>query len=134
MRHFTRFTRWMAAPLAVLFFATTFGLGTAQAGLVATDGLARENRLDADRERVMAFVERADVQREIAALGVAPDEASARVAAMSDAEIAQIAQRMDQDPAGEGAIGAIVGAALIVFIVLLITDVAGVTNVFSFTK
>lgn len=134
MRRFTRITRWIAAPLAALFLATTFNIGAAQAGLVATDTVAQENRIDADRERVMAFVERDDVQQEMVALGVDPDEATARVAAMSDSEIQQVAQKMDQMPAGEGAVGAIVGAALIVFIVLLITDIAGVTNVFSFTK
>lgn len=133
MRKFQTIVRWLAMPLAALFLTTTLA-GTAQAGLVTTDSMAREHRVDADRERVLSFIDRTEVQKEMMALGVSPDEAKERVAAMSDEEIVQVAQRMDQMPAGEGAIGAIVGAALIIFIVLLITDVAGVTNVFSFTR
>ena len=56
------------------------------------------------------------------------------MAALSDDEIRAIADRIDTLPAGQGAVGAVVGAALIVFIVLLITDLAGLTDVFSFTK
>ena len=37
-------------------------------------------------------------------------------------------------PAGQGAIGVIIGAALIIFLVLLITDIVGITDVFPFVK
>jgi hypothetical protein len=41
---------------------------------------------------------------------------------------------MGEMPAGGGAFGIIIGAALFVFIVLLITDMAGATDVFPFVK
>ena len=81
---------------------------------------------------VLTYMARDDVRQELVNQGVDPDEAITRVAALSDAEISQIAQRIDQLPAGEGAVGAVVGALLLVFIILLITDVAGVTDVFDF--
>jgi hypothetical protein len=88
----------------------------------------------ADRERVLGLLRRAEVQQEMRALGVDPDEAYARAAALSDAELAQVAGRMDALPAGEGIIGPIVGAAVLVFIVLLVTDLMCWTRVFPFTK
>jgi len=41
---------------------------------------------------------------------------------------------MDQLPAGGSAIGTIVGAAVLIFLVLLITDILGFTHVFSFVN
>jgi hypothetical protein len=124
--------RLLAAPLVAVIFLTTFNIGIAQAGLVATDDVAQENALSAQRDHVLTYLARDDVRQEMVNLGVDPNEAVARVAALSDSEISEIAQRIDQLPAGEGAVGAIVGALLLVFIVLLITDVAGVTDVFDF--
>ncbi len=93
-----------------------------QAGMIALDG---------ERVRVERLLERADVQEQLKALGVDPAQAKARVAALSDDEAAALAARIDSLPAG----GAdIIGALLLVFIVLLITDILGLTKVFPFTK
>jgi len=59
---------------------------------------------------------------------------SARVAALSDDEAARLASRIDQLPAGGDGVGAVVGALLLVFIILLFTDILGFTHVFPFTK
>ena len=96
----------------------------AHAGLVTTEGALQ-------RERVAALLERADVQAALAARGVTAGAAQSRVAAMSDAEVGELAARIDELPAG--GIG-ILGAALIVFLVLLLTDILGYTKVFPFTK
>jgi hypothetical protein len=67
-------------------------------------------------------------------MGVEPAEVEARLAALSPAELAQLSDRIDQLPAGQGTVGIIIGAALIVFLVLLITDIAGYTDIFPFVK
>jgi hypothetical protein len=67
-------------------------------------------------------------------LGVDPAEAAQRVAGLSDAEVQQIAGHLDQLPAGQSAVGAILGAALLIFLVLLITDLLGLTDVFPFVR
>ena len=82
----------------------------------------------------MDFLSRADVQHQMGLLGVDPDEAAERVAGLSDEEVRQIAGQLDTLPAGEGTAGIIVGAALIVFLVLLITDILGLTDVFPFVN
>ena len=70
----------------------------------------------------------------VAALSFANSFSEARVAALSDEEIEKIAGRIDELPAGQGAVGAIIGAAVLIFIILLITDLIGLTSVFGFTK
>ena len=50
---------------------------------------------------------------------------------MTDAEIAQINQRLSSLPAGSSSV---VGAILIVFIVFVITDVLGATDIFPFIR
>jgi hypothetical protein len=52
-----------------------------------------------------------------------------RVAALTDEEVHKVAGKLDQIPAG----GDILGVLLTVFIILLITDILGLTKVFPFT-
>ena len=81
----------------------------------------------------MSFLARDDIRGEMIQLGVDPAEATERVASLSDAEIEDIAGRIDELPAGEG-LGVLIGAAGLVFIILLITDIIGATNVFTFVR
>jgi hypothetical protein len=74
------------------------------------------------------------VRAQLESMGVNQADAKARVATMIDDEAAQLAAKIDNLPAGGDAAGALIGALLIVFIVLLITDILGVTHVFPFTK
>jgi hypothetical protein len=95
-----------------------------QAGMVSTQEAV-------ERERIANVVDRADVQAQLQAYGVNPSEVKARIAALTDEEAAELAARIDSLPAG--GIG-IVGAILVVFLVLLITDILGLTKVFPFTR
>jgi hypothetical protein len=85
------------------------------------------------KERIMGLLERGDVRAQLESMGVNPADAKARVASLTDDEAAQLAAKIDNLPAG-GDGGALIGALLIVFIVLLITDILGLTHVFPFTK
>ncbi len=109
-------------------------LHVARAAMVTTEQAVDEALSDARRARVESFLAREDVRRQITAMGVDPEEAARRVAGLNDAEIGRIAEIMDRDPAGQSAVGAIVGAILVIFIILLITDLLGWTDVFPFVK
>ena len=122
------------AAVTVAFSMTLLPAGPAHAGLISTDRIIQQDRVNLDRERVSAFVARDDVRKEFQKRGVNPDEAAARVAALSDAEIGQIADRLDTLPAGQDAATAIIGAAVTIFIILLITDILCLTSVFNFTR
>lgn len=106
----------------------------AQAQLIATDAVIAAQAAEANRARVTAFLKREDVRQVMVEQGVDVAEAERRVASLSDAELAKVAQAMDQLPAGGDGIGAVIGAAVFVFLVLLITDILGFTHVFSFVK
>ena len=129
-----RYSRFFAFPLAVLMMAVSMPVGVAQAALVSTDQVIDKSEAAADRAHVVAFLAREDVRRQMQSMGVNPDEATARVAVMTDAEVQQMAARIDGLPAGQGVAEALISAALIIFIVLLVTDLMGVTDVFPFVK
>jgi hypothetical protein len=79
-------------------------------------------------------MQREEVRQEMRRNGIDPDEAAARVAALSDAEVAEVTAKLDELPAGQSAIGIIVGAAVLIFLVLLITDLLCLTSIFNFTR
>ena len=114
------FRRWIVS-LLILSLAMPLPV---RAGMVATESVL-------ERERIATVLQRADVQAHLQALGVSPGEVKARVAALTDDEAAGLATRIDELPAGGVSI---LGAALIVFLVLLLTDILGYTKVFPFTK
>jgi hypothetical protein len=134
MTLFGKCTPFIAAPLAAMLLMFSMPLGEAQAGLISTEQVIDRGDAERDRARVMEFFARESVRHQFEALGVDPDEAAARVAGLSDEEIGKLAGRIDQLPAGQNGIGAIVGAALIVFLVLLVTDLLGLTEIFPFVK
>jgi len=105
---------------------------TAQAAMVSTSEIIQQQSSDQSREKIIAFLDRSEVEQQLQSFGVASTDAKARVASLSDSEVQLLAGKIDQLPAGGSAVGTIVGAAVFIFIVLLITDILGLTNVFSF--
>ena len=126
--------RGVALVVAVAMLVVSMPLPRVQAALVSTEQMLAAGDGAAERARVLAFLGRADVREQIVALGVDPNEAAARVQALSDAQVREIAGQLDQLPAGQSAIGIIVGAILLVFLILLLTDLLGLTNVFPFVN
>ncbi len=126
--------RTVAVGLAVLMAVTTIPIGLAQAKMVTTDQVIRQSTPAQDRAQILSFLMRGDVQQQLTLLGVDPAEAADRVATLSDEELQQIAGRLDELPAGEGTVGIVVGAILVIFLVLLITDLLGLTDVFPFVR
>ena len=108
----------------------TLGAGMplpASAGIIATEQVATS----AERGRVKSFLDRAEMRERMQALGVSPQAARERADALSDEEVAALADRLDQLPAGGTDV---LTVALIVFLVLLLTDILGYTKIFPFTK
>jgi hypothetical protein len=114
--------------ISSLLIVCLAGLGLpVHAGMLPTQAGAA----DSERGQVLSVLDRQEVRAGLEARGVSPAEVKARVAAMSDAEVAQLAAQLDSLPAG----GAdVLGVLLVVFIVLLITDILGFTKIFPFTR
>jgi len=101
--------------------------GISAAAMIGAEILATQS-LRADTEvRVQALLSRDDVQSQLIAWGVDVEKARSRANAMSDAELQRVASALDQQPAG-GDIIVLVG---VVFVVLLVLELVGVTNVFT---
>ena len=118
--------RFVAAVLIAALSAGAMPLPV-QAGLVPTSAMTASEA----RGRVAAALARADVRARREGSGVDQAQVQARVDALTDDEATQLAERLDALPAGGDGI---VGAILIVFLVLLITDIVGLTKVFPFTR
>jgi hypothetical protein len=104
------------------------------AALIGTETVLDAARGHEARQNVNRILAREDVQKVLRAQGISAEEAKARVKALSDAEVVSLAERLDQLPAGGDALGSILLAAIFVFVVLLVTDILGYTDVFPFVK
>lgn len=134
MKLFRKSLTVLAPAMAVLLVLTVVPIKAAFAGMVTTDQLIDSQTVSAQRAKVNAFMQRDDVRQQLETWGVDSKRAQQRVASLSDSEIAQISDRIDQMPAGQGVIGFIILAGILLFVVLLITDIIGVTHVFSFVN
>jgi hypothetical protein len=113
-----------------ILFATLAVVGMplpAQAGIVGSEQLLHSEHSTLKREQLQQWMARDDVRQQLQALGVDAQQATERINALTDQELQQLALNMDTDPAGSGAL-AVIG---IVFVVLLILELVGVTNIFN---
>jgi hypothetical protein len=126
--------RRLATPVSRLVVLSLLALNpyvpAAHAGLIGTEAVASAAQAQQHRERLYNALNRNDVKAQLLARGVDPAQVQARVDSLTDDEIQTLAIDMDQLPAG----GDIVGALVLIFLVLLITDLLGLTNVFPFVK
>jgi hypothetical protein len=101
----------------------------AVAGVVSTQQAAAAARGESPRALVDATIARADVQGKLAELGVDAAAIEGRLAALSEQEIAKLAEQIESAPAGGDAL-AVIG---IVFVVLIILELVGVIDIFKKT-
>ena len=116
--------------ISLLLVAAMVGGGVlpAQAAMVGTDSLIQQAQSEYDREQLVAMLERAEVQQQLVAMGVDVADAKQRVAQLTDSELQQLNGQLGELPAGGDALGVV----LLVFLVFVITDVIGATDIFPF--
>jgi len=107
--------RFICRLLAVSLIALPYAPQT-QAGMIGVDEALAAQR-QAERGKLQGFLARADVQRQLAVLGVGPAAAAERANALTDDEVQQLAGRIDSLPAGADISAA---ALLLVLIVILL--------------
>jgi len=126
-----RFKGTIAIVSCLLMLGTGLPI-PARAALVSSEQLLQGE--STARDKIGAFLVRAEVQRQLVARGVDPTEVRARVSALSDDQARDLAARIDQLPAGGDGVGDVLGVLLLIFVILLITDILGLTKVFPFTR
>jgi len=124
----------IAILLIVTFSAFSIISTSARAAMVDTGEILKQSQYDLSRKSINLFLDRSEVQQYLVAWGVSPEEAKARIDSLTDEEIENIVSGIDNLPAGGDGLGTIVGASLLIFIILLITDILGFTDVFPFVK
>jgi hypothetical protein len=103
---------------------------TVQAAMIGTEQVHAADNAAQNRARVAAALDRPDVARQLEAMGVSRTDAQARVAALTDEEAASLAGKVDSLPAG----GDVLGVLVFIFVLLLVTDILGLTKVYPFTR
>jgi BMFP domain-containing protein YqiC len=126
---FKKIAKKIIAPISIAAFLMV-QIAPASAAMISTDRAVEQSFSTLDIAQVQQMFDRDDVQQQLVALGVSAEDAQARVALMTDAELAQLNSRMGSLEAGSD----ILGIALTVFIVLVITDMVGATDVLPFVK
>ena len=140
MNYLRMYRRLIAVPTAAMMMFLMLPYGAVQAAMisteqaVATQAPASTRSAAEARTHVMGLLQRGDVQAEMRSFGVDPTEAIERVKAMSDGEIKRVAGKLDASLAGGDVILGIVGAVVLVFLILLLTDILCLTSIFNFTK
>ena len=109
-----------AAMLSVSFPAVTSAAIVDSAQLLDMEQASSQQTLD-------AFLARDQVREQLLALGVSPQMVQQRLQGLTDEEARQLAQQIEELPAGAGLIE-VVG---IVFVVLIVLELVGVTDVFK---
>ncbi len=120
-------------PLAWLLSALLLMMPvmSVQAAIIGTDTLITTAQSQQSIAGLQQLLERKDAQRQLLALGVSPDQVRERVASLSDSELARINQGIDSLNAGGESV---LGILLVIFIVFVITDVIGATDIFPFIR
>jgi len=117
--------------VAVSMVLQLLGVGVPQivhAALVSTQQVLDSHERTERLERIDKLLVRDEVRRQFVLLGVDPDEARQRVAALTDAELVRLEAGIGDMPAGGDSILAVLG---IILVVLLVLELVGVTNVFT---
>jgi len=102
----------------------------AQAAMVSTQSQIQMAQANYDREQLLQLTQTEDARQLLQDLGVAPDQVEQRINNMTQDELTQFNQQVNDMPAGAG----IIGVILVVFLVLIVLDLLGTTNIFPVIK
>ena len=114
------------AILVCVSFVSSYS-AAAWAGVVSTGQMLRQQAA-VDRTSLVSALEREEVRERLVELGVDPEQAKLRIAALDDAQVGEIQAHMEALPAGGGMLEVVVA----VLVVLVILDLVGITNIFPF--
>jgi hypothetical protein len=131
-----KFVRQTLKPVS--FFLAIFVLmisgpfQSVHAAMIGTESVLDTSKGQQALVYLKSLLAREDVRAALIARGLNPQEAGERIDSLSDAEAVKAADRFDQLPAGGGFFATLLIVAFLVFLILLITDIAGYTDIFPF--
>ena len=124
MIHFLR--RPIAVLLSILLALSP--LLPAQAAMIGNEQIINQHQQGQTRDSLQQLLQQQSARQQLQALGVSPDLVKSRIDSLTDSELARINRHVDTLDAG----GNILGILLVIFVVFVITDVIGATDIFPF--
>ena len=100
----------------------------AQAAMIGNQQIISQHQSQQTRDSLQQLFAQQAAQQQLQAWGVSPDQINNRIDSLTDTELARINQQVNDLNAG----GNILGILLVIFIVFIITDVIGATDIFPF--
>lgn len=124
LKNSTRRMITLLAGLSLLF--TTLASGV-NAAMVGTETAVNNEQRAEQISEVRSWMRQDQVRSQLVAMGVDPENATERVASMTSEELQVLHGEIEDLPAGAGLVE-VIG---LVFIVLLILELVGVTDIFA---
>jgi len=121
---------YLRRPIAVLLsmLLALAPLMPAQAAMIGNEQVINQHLQGQTRDSLQQLLQQQSARQQLQALGVSPDLVKNRIDSLTDSELARINRHVDTLDAG----GNILGILLVIFIVFVITDVIGATDIFPF--
>ena len=121
--------KYISILLSITLMSMSFT--SAQAAMISNDQVINHLQHNSATTELLQTINRADVKEQLLNMGVKAADIESRVKLMTHEEIAQLNQQINELPAGGSSL---LGVVLIIFIVFVITDVIGATDIFPFIK
>lgn len=134
MKRFQQILKPVGILLAIFMFMLSGPFQSAMAAMMGTESIVDSERAHNAREHLKTFLGREDVKRALVSQGIDPREAQNRIDSLTQEEARFVADQLDQMPAGGGFFSTLLIVAFLVFVILLVTDITGYTDIFPFVK
>jgi hypothetical protein len=135
MKHIRSSVKPVGIFMAVFMFMLSGPFQSAMASMVGTEAVVDTGRASDARNYLQSLLAREDVQSMLVSQGIDPQEAQNRLDSLTDQEATRVAEQLQELPAGgDGFFTALLIVLFVVFLILLITDIAGYTDIFPFVK
>jgi hypothetical protein len=135
MKHIRSSVKPVGIFMAVFMFMLSGPFQSAMASMVGTEAVVDTGRASDARNYLQSLLAREDVQSMLVSQGIDPQEAQNRLDSLTDQEATRVAEQLQELPAGgDGFFTTLLIVLFVVFLILLITDIAGYTDIFPFVK
>jgi len=134
MRNIRRLLKPTGIFLAVFMFILSGPYQSAMAAMIGTEVAIDAGQAQNAREYLNGFLAREDVRNALISQGIDPQEAKNRIASLTDEEAQRVADQLEQLPAGGDFLVTLLVIVFLIFVILLLTDIAGYTDIFPFVK
>jgi hypothetical protein len=134
MKRFRQILKPIGFLLAIFMFMLSGPYQSAMAAMIETEAVVDSERAHNAREYLKTFLAREDVKSALVSQGIDPQEAQNRIDSLTEEESRFVADQLDQMPAGGGFFSTLLIVVFLVFVILLVTDITGYTDIFPFVK